>query len=291
MPLFPQGGGLYPDSIDNSILADMADGTLKGRALGAGVGNPQDLTVAQIWALLGNPVFTNCRLDYVSTTVIRLNRCNGLLLTIDNLPRTIPAAGVDLAVTGLTVGTGYYIYAFMNAGVMTLEPSASGYLIDARNGLPVKSSDVTRTLVGWARCGTSTQWYESQFARWVASYWNRRPKWLNENVNVVTASTSYVVVGNPLNVFVWADETLRMGMSGYVVSNTQSTANPTDFRVNGVSQNINAMGHAPIASGAVPIGCFGVIKPGENTYLLQAYGAASSGQGTWTGTCWAETNS
>jgi hypothetical protein len=53
MPLFPQGGGLYPDSIDNSILADMADGTVKGRALGAGAGNPMDLTPAQMQTLLG----------------------------------------------------------------------------------------------------------------------------------------------------------------------------------------------------------------------------------------------
>ena len=46
MPLFPQGGGLYPDSIDNSILADMAEATVKGRAAGGGAGNPQDLTMA-----------------------------------------------------------------------------------------------------------------------------------------------------------------------------------------------------------------------------------------------------
>lgn len=35
-------------SVTNTILADMADGTIKGRALGAGTGDPTDLTAAQV---------------------------------------------------------------------------------------------------------------------------------------------------------------------------------------------------------------------------------------------------
>jgi len=59
MPLYPQGGGLYPNSIDNVLLADMADATVKGRAKGAGTGDPQDLTAAQLGLLLGGPNFRN----------------------------------------------------------------------------------------------------------------------------------------------------------------------------------------------------------------------------------------
>lgn len=36
------------NSVTNTILADMADGTIKGRALGAGSGDPTDLTAAQV---------------------------------------------------------------------------------------------------------------------------------------------------------------------------------------------------------------------------------------------------
>ena len=59
MPLYPQGGGLYPNSIDNVLLADMAQATVKGRAAGAGAGDPQDLTAAQLSLLLGGPNFRN----------------------------------------------------------------------------------------------------------------------------------------------------------------------------------------------------------------------------------------
>jgi len=80
MPYFPSAPGgsiLLPNTIDNAILTDMPDGTVKGRALGAGVGDPQDLTLAQLRALLGNPVFTQCQLGFVSSSIIRLIRYGG----------------------------------------------------------------------------------------------------------------------------------------------------------------------------------------------------------------------
>jgi len=163
MPLFPQGGGLYPDSIDNSILADMADGTVKGRPLGAGTGNPVDLTQAQLQAIIGSTggvvgAFGACRLVWVSNSVIQLNRYNGCLLTIDNAPQIIPAAGVQLAPTGLTPSTVYYIYAAMVSGAMVLEASTTTHAVDARNGVEIKSGDATRTLVGIARASSGPIW-------------------------------------------------------------------------------------------------------------------------------------
>jgi len=59
MPLYPQGGGLYPNSIDNVLLADMAQATVKGRAAGAGTGDPQDLTMAQLAAMSGGMNYRN----------------------------------------------------------------------------------------------------------------------------------------------------------------------------------------------------------------------------------------
>lgn len=41
------------DSVDNTILADMAQGRVKGRADSAGTGNPQDLTGAQVRTIIG----------------------------------------------------------------------------------------------------------------------------------------------------------------------------------------------------------------------------------------------
>jgi hypothetical protein len=50
MPLYPQGGGLYPDSISNDILADMPANTVKGRAAGTGTGNPTDIPMSSLVA-------------------------------------------------------------------------------------------------------------------------------------------------------------------------------------------------------------------------------------------------
>ena len=54
MPYFPPvGGSILPlNSIDNTVLADMIAVRIKGRALGAGLGDPTDLTGAQIAAIL-----------------------------------------------------------------------------------------------------------------------------------------------------------------------------------------------------------------------------------------------
>lgn len=49
----PVGTAFIPDnSITNAKLADMADSTIKGRASGAGTGDPQDLTGTQVVAIL-----------------------------------------------------------------------------------------------------------------------------------------------------------------------------------------------------------------------------------------------
>lgn len=44
--------GVAPDTIDNTFLANMAQSTIKGRAAGAGTGDPQDLTPTQVKTLL-----------------------------------------------------------------------------------------------------------------------------------------------------------------------------------------------------------------------------------------------
>jgi hypothetical protein len=47
-------GTLADDSVTNAKLAEMADATVKGRASGAGTGNPTDLSAAQVTAIVAS---------------------------------------------------------------------------------------------------------------------------------------------------------------------------------------------------------------------------------------------
>jgi len=200
------------------MLVDMPAGTVKGRALGAGTGDPQNLTSTQLVALTGIP-FGQCRLALVSTTVMRLSRHNGCLLTIDNVPQVIPAAGVDLAPTGITNGVIYYIYAYMASGVMTLLPSTLAWVIDPRNGMKVLSSNAACTLVGLTRGDNGNVWpYNRTDFVGLLSYFNRRNLvTLSASFNGFTTSsgTPVVIAASAAYFLCWGDEAVLLYASGF----------------------------------------------------------------------------
>jgi len=298
MPYFPPTGGgvVLPNSLDDTLLADMPDGTVKGRALGAGVGDPTNLTVAQLWALLGNPVFTACRLDYVNATTLRLNRWNGTLLTIDNVPQAIPAAGVDYVASGLTAGTDYYVYARMNAGAIALELSTTGYAVDVRNGLKVKTGDATRSLVGWVRWTGTPQFSFGQGARLVRSYYNR--KLYAEYISPVsgsTASGTSVQIAFIAEFSYWADEKAAFAVTGYNYNASQNNYCVSQIAITDQSGAVvvtsNAGQIAQCANGTtnqyMPVsiegGLSGMQYPtiAEKYLAARLYGSVNTGTGNW----------
>ena len=66
---------IVADSVDNTFLANMAQATIKGRASGAGTGNPADLTEDQVKVILSFPTSTT------DNTVPRFNGTTGGLQT------------------------------------------------------------------------------------------------------------------------------------------------------------------------------------------------------------------
>ena len=119
-----------------------------------------------------------------------LSAAKGNRLSIAGVPEIIPSAGVTLAATGLTPGTVYYIYAYMNAGTMTLEASTTAYAIGTTSpyiGWATKSGDTTRTLVGQADCVTGPAWVDSSTRVGVLSWFNRTRK---TSVTTFTANRS-----------------------------------------------------------------------------------------------------
>lgn len=101
---------------------------------------------------------------------------DGDQLTIASVNRKIPSAGVSLAPTSLAANTTHYIYAFMSGTAVALEASTTGYSVDTSNGTKIKTGDASRALVGLARTIAGPAWQDAASQRFVASWFNRRPR-------------------------------------------------------------------------------------------------------------------
>ena len=232
-----------------------------------------------------------CRLDFVSTTQIKLNPYNGNRIIINGAQQTIPDAGVTLSNSGLTASTRYYVYAYMNAGVMTLEASATGYA--KSSGVFIKSGDATRTLVGgvyiWTdgtfRGGSTVTHEGHQLVR----TWFNDPGIHGETSmgsDVTITSTAFVEIDTALrmHVFVWADEIPQVSLTGYM-SNTQQASNGVsigfdtqldDTAVIWASES-NANFYMPICV----VGGFPRLS--EGYHYFTASGRVNAGTGKWYG--------
>ena len=67
------------------------------------------------------------------------------------IAKTIPDAGVTVGCTGLTNSTTYYLYAYDNAGTVTLDLSTTAPT--TQNGIKVKTGATNRLMI--ARCQTN----------------------------------------------------------------------------------------------------------------------------------------
>lgn len=175
-----------------------------------------EASAATLLNALGVGPFAQCRLTLSGGNLL-LSRHNGRMLTINGVGCEIPGAGVLLAAPA-TTNTTYNIYAYMDAGAMTLEASATAHATDATTGVEIKSGDATRTLVGMART-VSSAWVDTAARRFVLSYFNRRNlDCLNVfAANRTTTSSSVVELSSSerAEFLAWADEAPLIGASGY----------------------------------------------------------------------------
>lgn len=206
-----------PSTIDQqtNLLASFIAQVRDGNGLTTGLGN-----VAQ------------CRLTKSGSNLL-LSRCNGLGLTINGVAYAIPSAGVTLAPTALAVGTTYYIYAYMNAGTMTLEASATTHAVDTATGMEIKSGDATRSLVGMARTITGPAWSDTFAQRFVASYYNRRPIEMRAVLasNQPVANVSYGEISTTLRLefLQWLGESAQFNFQGTMLGNLANSVYSTQL--------------------------------------------------------------
>lgn len=233
---------------------------------------------------------TGAVLQYTNTTTMTLAPRNGGFLWVNasgqanggmNWP--VPA-GLTVSNGGLAANTLYYIYVKIAAGTLALDtPSTTGYAI-AANGMPQKSGDVTRTLVGMAFTNGSGQFVSQDGALQVRPYFQRplQRSRSNFSANQTTNSSTLAEIDTSIrnSVLVWSGEDVTFATSG---STTTSTANAAVTAISFDGGSVEEEGSAATGSSGIPING---IKVGlsEGLHYCTLFGAInSSGTATWRG--------
>lgn len=232
------------------------------------------------------PAHGQCRLSVASATSLRLSPYNGQNLNIDGALEQIPSAGVTISNSGLSASTVYFVYAFMNAGVMALELSTTGHSTHT-NGVEIKTGNASRTLVGMIRTNASTQFVDDYTSRFCLNWFNRRTlvgaslttTGSTANTSVLTELNSNARVG----FLTWADE----GVDAVVVGSASNTAAGNSLHT--TSPGVDGAGGAQTqattyaaAVSVVPIYGRYVFNVAEGYHFASGYGLVSQGTGTWT---------
>lgn len=252
---------------------------------------------AAVWVIVGGSALSpagaplaQCRLTKSGANLL-LAAFGGNRISIGGAAQTIPSAGVTLAPTSLAVGTTYYIYAFMAGSTMTLEASATGWSVDVNTGMPIKSGDATRTLVGMARTITGPAWQDTPAQRFTVSYWNRRTiaAFNAFSASRSTSSSTYVELSpsERLELLSWSDDAATFGVSGRVENATAGTSSITSFGLDGAApQPVFTSGsHNNPAASAVSVGLTYSLQLTEGYHYATIIGTCGAGAATWiTGT-------
>lgn len=153
-------------------------------------------------------------------------------LTDDTFQFSSLPGGSSNATTGSQSGvhtlTGpvHYIYAYDDAGTLTLEPALkalSPYAIQSGTGFPIKSGDATRTLVGIGRTENGA-WVDGPQKRFVRSYFNRKAiagyGAFTANRARTNATPGEVHSEIRIEFLIWEDENARVALNPIVFPGT-----------------------------------------------------------------------
>lgn len=166
------------------------------------------------------------RLAWVSATTLSYKPQLGNLLRINGQNYVIPVAGIaGLSSTGafvngtggasLAANTDYWVYAFVNSGVVTADfrtaathtPSAT----PGNEGVEILTGNDTRTLIGLIHTNASAQFADSVTQRFVLSWFNRKRRHMLNTFTVArtTTSASQIEVNTEIRCefMLWNDDT------------------------------------------------------------------------------------
>ena len=277
---YPLGAKVASASVVGRNWTSTTDGnTTNPDAGGAGWTGSQDLVVPA----------TGAQLQFTSATVLTLAPKNGGLLWVNGFNYPVPAS---LTVTngGLAASTLYYVYAAVLGGLLVLDaPSTTGYAA-ASNGMPQKSGDSTRTLVGMCYTNGSSQFVQQDGSWQVLTYFQRALQRTRTRftANRTTNSATFVELNTEIrNSFLcWAGENVSFMVSGAQQSSASGTPATTAVGFDGTTPE-QAMGAVNPPSGATYQTSIGIsdVKTGlsEGLHYATLLGASGGGTATWIG--------
>lgn len=263
------------DGIINQRFAVGAD----GKALVADSSQPTGLN----YALLSHG---QCQLSKSGANLL-LSPFNGNKIIINSTMQAVPDAGVTLAPPAVA-STAYYIYAFMNAGVMTLENVATAPAVQAGTGVKIKTGDATRTLVGQARTTAGNAWADSATQRFVRSWFNDGGFAAQNTFSAdrSTASATYVELNSEIRTefLAWSGETITCAADGSWVQTAGGGAGSTGIGFDGAALDptFETLGFSEVAAHPE-----GFTLAGAKSTLAEGYhfatllGRTNGNTGTW----------
>jgi hypothetical protein len=277
---YPLGARVGSTNVTGRYWTSTVDGnTTNPDAGGAGWLGSQDLVIPA----------TGAQLQFTNATTLTLAPKNGGLLWVNGFNYAVPAA-LTVSNSGLAASTLYYVYAAVTAGALSIDaPSTTGYAL-ATNGMPQKSGDVTRTLVGMVYTNGSIQFVQQDGSWQVISYFQRALQRTRTrfSANRTTNSATFVELNTEIrNSFLcWAGENVSFMVSGAQQSSASGTPATTAVGFDGTTPE-QAMGAVNPPSGATYQTSIGIsdIKTGlsEGLHYATLLGASGGGTATWIG--------
>ena len=240
---------------------------------------------------LANAFHGQCRLWVDTTSQISLQRQYGAWLPV-KIGSTwqaslIPPGGLTLSNSGLVAATLYYIYAFDNAGTLTLEASTTGRTTDAATGVEINDSFATRTLVGmvFTDAGSPGTFVDSTAKRWCLNWFNRRSLSLTNTFSAdrTTTGTSFAELNTEIRMqfLTWADEAVSLSASGTAMNSSASQAAASAIAIDSTTVATQATSVTTPTSTRLPIALWVSQTLAEGSHFATLLGAVSAGTGTW----------
>jgi hypothetical protein len=144
-----------------------------------------------------------CRVDINGGSVF-LTRFDGKYITVDGDLHEIPEIGLGVLLSSLTLDVTYYLYAYINIGVLSIQASTTGHSRDSSTGVEIMTGDPGKSLVGMVRRVSG----EGSFA---LSWFNRTPKLFRkerQGFNLSATGGAFVEIysANRVHFLAWGDE-------------------------------------------------------------------------------------